>query len=338
MAAGCQTAAKVDILTDILDLGIYSTSVLPYILKKSASNNSFEEGAPVSVCDIPIKKELGSLEVGSNMKDTSLHSKNSLGSQSGDEGPMAMEEIIALCINKVCRRLKFQLGNIWIVHEDRLVCAPSYQTVHTSSSEKMQFFGDRCREMTFELGEGLPGRTWQTKTEVWEGNVQQLSDLEFPRLEVAKACDVKACFCVPFVVCGVVLAVCEFVMAREMKCDPAIIEDIKKALSEALQLKVHLGLNPPRRLRVLGRQSPKNVSSAQEKYLQQPLYLRAVSEQWTIPRHEIQIQGTIGEGTEGVVFKGSWRMMPVVAKQIKSLGKSARDCENEVVRYFSTYS
>jgi hypothetical protein len=40
--------------------------------------------------------------------------------------------------------------------------------------------------------------------------------------------------------------------------------------------------------------------------------LRAVSEQWTIPRHEIQLMGTIGEGEEGVVYKGQWRMMPVV--------------------------
>ena len=44
------------------------------------------------------------------------------------------------------------------------------------------------------------------------------------------------------------------------------------------------------------------------------LYLRAVSEQWTIERHDIALEKTIGEGEEGVVYKGSWRMMPVVAK------------------------
>ena len=33
------------------------------------------------------------------------------------------------------------------------------QTV-TTSSEKLQFFGDRCREITFSFGEGMPGRTW----------------------------------------------------------------------------------------------------------------------------------------------------------------------------------
>jgi len=48
--------------------------------------------------------------------------------------------------------------------------------------------------------------------------------------------------------------------------------------------------------------------------MSQPLYLRAVSEQWTIERHDIALEKTIGEGEEGVVYKGSWRMMPVVAK------------------------
>ena len=74
--------------------------------------------------------------------------------------------------------------------------------------------------------------------------MQHLTLAEYPRLDIAKACDVRTSFTVPFVVCGVVLAVCEFVTKRQLQYDPDIIQDIKKALSEALQLKVHLGLNP----------------------------------------------------------------------------------------------
>ena len=74
--------------------------------------------------------------------------------------------------------------------------------------------------------------------------MQHLTYAEYPRLDIAKACDVRTSFTVPFVVCGVVLAVCEFVTKQELQYDQSIIHDIKKALSEALQLKVHLGLNP----------------------------------------------------------------------------------------------
>ena len=105
-------------------------------------------------------------------RDGSVHSHRSQGSDAAlDDGLHAMEEVIAVCINKVCRRRKFGLGNIWVVQDARLVCAPTYQTVATES-EKLQFFGDRCREITFALGEGLPGRTWRTQEAAWERNVQ----------------------------------------------------------------------------------------------------------------------------------------------------------------------
>ena len=161
-------------------------------------------------------------------RDTSQHSRRSCTSLSSladdDDEPRSMEEIIALCTNKVCTRRKIGLGNIWIVQGDRLVCAPTYQTVATTS-EKLQFFGERCREISFKRGEGIPGLTWQTLKEQWVVNVQTLSLDQYPRLEIAKACDVKTSFTVPFVVCGVVLAVCEFVTKRQLDFDMHIIDE-----------------------------------------------------------------------------------------------------------------
>ena len=132
---------------------------------------------------------------------------------------------------------------------------------------------------------------------------------------------------------------------RKIEHDPLIIQDIKTALSEALQLKVHLGLHPlqaaangkntgskGRRQGAGGRWRPASVLSAEDpadKYMRQPLYLRAVSEQWTIQRHEIQLKEPIGEGEEGVVYHGQWRMMPVVAKAIKRHLQGS-DYEHEV--------
>ena len=42
---------------------------------------------------------------------------------------------------------------------------------------------------------------------------------------------------------------------------------------------------------------------AAQKYMNQPLYLRAVSEQWTISRSELLMEGAVGEGSEGIVYK-----------------------------------
>jgi hypothetical protein len=328
-------ASKLDILSELLEIGhtsIGANAPWPECRRTHASGDhanrppAVHEAQPVSVANLrPSNGGLQRVASSDQLRDDSQHSYASKeGNSTGDDDePAAMEEIIAVCINKVCKRRKFGLGNIWIVAGGRLVCAPTYQTVATLS-EKLQFFGDRCREISFAPGEGLPGRTWTSMTEEWIVNVQDLSLSEYPRLEIAKACGVQTSFTVPFVVCGVVLAVCEFVVARQIRYDAAIIQEIKTALSEALQLKVHLGLQPlqagadGRNTASKGKRglaagkgggAPEDPS---DKYMRQPLYLRAVSEQWTIPRHEIQLMGTIGEGEEGVVYKGQWRMMPVV--------------------------
>jgi hypothetical protein len=336
-------ASKLDMLSELLEIGHSNGPTSPRAgpaagalssgcpVKSSNDHPVIHEADPVSVASLRASNSDGQLprsHSASNLRDDSWHSKGSNGESTGeDDGPASMEEIIAVCINKVCRRRKFGLGNIWIVQGNRLVCAPTYQTVATLS-EKLQFFGDRCREITFAPGEGMPGRTWTTVTEQWVVNVQDLTLAEYPRLEIAKACGVQTTFTVPFVVCGVVLAVCEFVVSRQIQHDPAIIQDIKTALSEALQLKVHLGLHPLRATadgRNTGKggrngakiPSPLVAEDPSEKYMRQPLYLRAVSEQWTIPRSEIHLRGTIGEGEEGIVYDAQWRMMPVVAKAIK---------------------
>ena len=181
------------LLTEMLDLGVPT----PRMRHASSSDSIPDQGGSVEQCILEAKpvsvQAMHKGRIGSrdDLGDDSFHSVNSTGSNSGDDAaPHTMEEIIAVCINKVCKRRKFGLGNIWIVHDERLVCAPTYQTVATSS-EKLQFFGDRCREMTFARGEGLPGRTWETLEAMWEANVQRLSLEQYPRLEIAKACGVK---------------------------------------------------------------------------------------------------------------------------------------------------
>jgi putative methionine-R-sulfoxide reductase with GAF domain len=109
-----------------------------------------------------------------------------------DEVEVDVEETLAMCVNKVCRKKKIGLGNIWMVEDDRLVLSPTFQAV-ASDSQKLLEFGVHCRKITFSMGQGLPGRTWATMKEQWVENVQDFTVDKYPRLEIAKACGIQTC-------------------------------------------------------------------------------------------------------------------------------------------------
>lgn len=111
------------------------------------------------------------------LKDTSLH-----GSAGGDpsghgwaKGERSMERLIAETVSQVAKKRKLGLSNIWIPDSGRMVTAKVFQKLTTGSSEGLQFFGERCAEMNFKFGEGLPGRVWELGQVEWVPDVTQLT-------------------------------------------------------------------------------------------------------------------------------------------------------------------
>lgn len=255
-----------------------------------------------------------------------------------------MESIIAKCVSTLCHDAQ-ALGNIWVPVNGRLqtssICAQ-----WTKDKEGLQFFGERCREMTFERGEGMPGRAWKTGQAEWVPDVQTLEASDYPRLEIAQACGVRASFTVPFVVCGAVLAVLEFVLHEARDEDTRLVEKVQAALTKALSFKVQMGMKRNSTSQHMGlggmgnglggltmqKSSSEDDLQAQLKYLSRPIQLRAAAEQWAIRRAEVHLGKQLDEGSEGIVFTASWRGMPVAVKTLKTTlsASSLDDCFNEV--------
>lgn len=101
-----------------------------------------------------------------------------------------------------------------------------------------------------------------------------------------------------------------------------LIEEVQHALGNALAMKVNQGaaMNQVRGATMSRSNSKDNLQAMTahtERYMAGPLHLRAISEQWAIPRKQLVLAEMIGEGQEGVVHKASWRGMTVVAKAMK---------------------
>lgn len=243
----------------------------------------------------------------------------------------AQESIIAKCVSSLCHKSQ-ALGNIWVPVNGRLQTS-TICSQFTGDEEGLAFFGERCREMTFDKGEGLPGRAWKTGQWEWVCDVQELSPEDYPRLDIAKACGVRASFTVPFVVCGTTLAVLEFVLPAPREEDSEAIEHVQKALSKALSFKVHQGMKRNNFSAIdlgsmetatpgesgagsdlkptLRRDNSEEDLQERLKYLSRPIQFRAASEAWAIRRKEVNMEKQLDEGSEGIVFTAKWRGMPV---------------------------
>ena len=74
----------------------------------------------------------------------------------------------------------------------------------------------------FGIGEGLPGKVWETRDVVWLRNVQTAAN--FPRASVAKAVGVKTGLGFPALQAKAMLAVIEVFSSEEHEPDPELME------------------------------------------------------------------------------------------------------------------
>ena len=78
-------------------------------------------------------------------------------------------------LEAICRRLNFDLGELWIIRENQHKL--SRQSVWHQSSEQLTAFVGDSREYKFALGEGLPGKVWQRNAPVWIESLIREPDL-----------------------------------------------------------------------------------------------------------------------------------------------------------------
>jgi PAS domain S-box-containing protein len=84
--------------------------------------------------------------------------------------------------------------------------------------------------MTFELGQGLPGRAWATKEPVWVADVK--SDRALPRAPFAREAGIGAAMAIPVLASEEVVAVLEFFGSEKRERDDAAVDMVSTAASQ----------------------------------------------------------------------------------------------------------
>jgi PAS domain S-box-containing protein len=109
-------------------------------------------------------------------------------------------------LQAVCEALDWRFGAMWAVEETagvmRLV------TVWHDPGVGAGGFEERCREIEFRPGVGLPGRVWQSGEPAWIPDVAK--DSNFPRASAAAKVGLHSAFAFPILVRGEVTGVIEF--------------------------------------------------------------------------------------------------------------------------------
>jgi PAS domain S-box-containing protein len=83
-------------------------------------------------------------------------------------------------LEAICEGLNFEAGEVWLREGDLLRCAHTW-----SRTARTGEFSRQSRELTFRLGEGLPGRVWETTHAQWVVDLEQ--DPSFLRRDLARA-------------------------------------------------------------------------------------------------------------------------------------------------------
>lgn len=118
-------------------------------------------------------------------------------------------------LRAVCENLDWALGELWAVNEDGqvLTCVETWHEPDTDRTDWKQ----TSAQMRFALGEGLPGRVWESGEPLWVEDITRDSD---PQLkQVAEAAGLHAAFSLPIRLGGEVLGVMVFFHSRKLAVD-----------------------------------------------------------------------------------------------------------------------
>jgi GAF domain-containing protein len=132
-------------------------------------------------------------------------------------------EALGIALLEVCESTGWLLGHAWIPNKNKLYldCSSAWY----SKVNGLESFRAFSQEYKMPLGVGLPGRVWESKKPHW---IRDISiDPSFPRAQVAKECELKACFGVPILTQdGEVIAIIEFFMQEIKEEDARLVEVI----------------------------------------------------------------------------------------------------------------
>src|SRR4051794_2388720 len=121
----------------------------------------------------------------------------------------SVEVAFELALREICADTGWALGQAWLLKEGPYL---ESSTAWCAASTRFQAFRDRSASLTFDPGEGLPGRAWAGKQPIWQQDLRAEPDL--PRLPFARQAGLVAGLAVPVLAEQDVVAVLEFFMTE----------------------------------------------------------------------------------------------------------------------------
>lgn len=115
---------------------------------------------------------------------------------------------ISITLTKICRMIGWDFGEAWIPNPEQTAMISTGDWY--SNREAIAAFGRQSQSLSFAPNIGLIGRVWSAKTIEIIEDLQQVSEQEFNRRELAVASQLRAAVAVPILARQKVLAVLAF--------------------------------------------------------------------------------------------------------------------------------
>ncbi|MDZ7953797.1 PAS domain S-box protein [Nostoc sp. DedQUE09] len=128
---------------------------------------------------------------------------------------------LAVVLRLICHTIGWDFGEAWIPNKDRNVLEHSLGWYGYESS--LEEFCQQSQTVKFALGEGLPGRVWQSQEPEWIEDVSKVTQPVFLRSLQAAKVGFKAGFGVPILAGNQVLAVLVFFKRSSVLLDRRLL-------------------------------------------------------------------------------------------------------------------
>jgi hypothetical protein len=150
----------------------------------------------------------------------------------------SLEASLTSLLTTVCGKTEWEYAETWLPQAAHSILELSPAWCVDSNLDIGQVmswtqFQVCSKAFTLRLGEGMPGRVWQSQESEWIDDVSAQAETYFLRHQIAKALDVKAAFGVPILVNSQVLAVIVFFMSQARSIDLKLIELTQSIISQS---------------------------------------------------------------------------------------------------------
>ncbi|MBL8134552.1 MAG: PAS domain S-box protein [Anaerolineae bacterium] len=144
-----------------------------------------------------------------------------------------IDDILHTTLRLICEQFGFVYSEVWqLDREARLLRKSPVHCFHPDQSVVLEPFFTISDSTVFSLGEGIPGRVWESQAAIWTPDMQQMAPGGAPRLEAARQAGLHGCVSVPVIEGGEVLAVLVFMKFEVMPHDESTLDFLKVALGQ----------------------------------------------------------------------------------------------------------